>query len=92
MVGSATTLGKPVGQDAARQRPSAARALGVHGARARLETLWRQLVEAVPSCSGQAAFQAWIDGLCARMFQLPRADPQRMGREPVFLDALAASA
>ncbi len=50
----AGTLGKPVGQDAALQRPSATASLGIDGALARLEALSQAAVEAVPVCPGRA--------------------------------------
>ena len=46
-------LGKPAGQDAALARPSAALALGVRGALARLESLVDAAVAAIPPCPGQ---------------------------------------
>ena len=53
-------LGKPVGQDAALHRPSAVQALGLAGARERLEQLAAQAVQAVPRCSGQASLRSHI--------------------------------
>jgi geranylgeranyl diphosphate synthase type II len=86
-VSSAAALGKPVGQDAALQRPSAARALGVAGAHARLEALFEQLDEAVPACPGREGLRTWLAALCARLVPARRSSP--MG---VYLDAVAASA
>ena len=100
VVGSAASLGKPPGQDAARRRPSAARVLGMHGARARLEALLRELEDAVPACPGRAGFRAWLEALRARLVPPRRVDPRAASRgaetgdEPpaVYLDAAAANA
>lgn len=107
VVSSAASLGKPVGQDAALQRPSAARALGVGGAHVRLEGLFEQLERAVPACPGREGFGAWIAALRARIGSLRRSE-SRVAREAfaaekadehagvvspsVYLDGVAASA
>ncbi|AGA91699.1 geranylgeranyl pyrophosphate synthase [Thioflavicoccus mobilis 8321] len=49
---TAEDLGKPIGQDQAHDRPSAARELGVAGAMERLEALVAGAVAAIPSCPG----------------------------------------
>lgn len=92
VVSSAASLGKPVGQDAMLQRPSAARALGVHGAYARLDALFQSLLDAVPACAGRAGFQAWIEELCTQIFPTKRAEARSSSREPAYLDAASASA
>lgn len=92
VVSSAASLGKPVGQDAMLQRPSAARALGVHGAYARLDALFQQLVEAVPDCPGRVGLQAWIEELCTQIFPTKRAEPRAPSRESLYLDVASASA
>lgn len=53
-------LGKPVGQDRALGRPSAAIELGVAGAVERLEWLAASAVAAIPDCVGAAMLQALI--------------------------------
>lgn len=53
-------LGKPVGQDEAHHRPSAARELGIEGAKKRLEKLVTSAMDAVPPCPGQAALREHI--------------------------------
>lgn len=53
VVANAEELGKPVGQDIALDRPSAARELGVEGAVARLRTLVDGALEAIPPCPGR---------------------------------------
>lgn len=54
------TVGKPVGQDLAHQRPSAVSAFGLDGAIARLRGLAEAAVEAVPRCPGQSALRSHI--------------------------------
>lgn len=86
-VGSAAALGKPVGQDAALQRPSAVRALGIAGAHARLEALFERLEEAVPACPGRDGLRTWLAALRARI--VPARRSASLG---AYLDAAAASA
>ena len=45
-------LGKPLGQDEARERPSSARELGLKGARRRFDELMAGVVEQIPPCPG----------------------------------------
>lgn len=63
----AETLGKPAGQDAAHDRPNAARALGPSGARDALEGLIRDAAEAVPDCPGGAALRALVEAQTTRL-------------------------
>ena len=56
----AEDVGKPVGQDAAHDRPNAVRELGLDGAIDRLEDLAAQAVGAVPSCPGRVSLRAHI--------------------------------
>jgi geranylgeranyl diphosphate synthase, type II len=90
VVGSAAALGKPVGQDAARQRPSAARALGVAGAHARIEALLDQLGHDVPPCPGREGLLGWLDALRHRLAPARRGEARPVGRE-AYLDALAVA-
>jgi geranylgeranyl diphosphate synthase type II len=53
VAGSAAELGKPIGQDAAHQRPSAVAELGVDGAIARLQALLTGAVDSIPDCPGR---------------------------------------
>lgn len=95
VVGSAARLGKPVGQDARLERPSAAQALGVQGAYARLDALLGQLVEAVPPCPGRTGLRAWIEGLCARLLPVRSSasvEPRVVGREPVYFEVASVGA
>ena len=57
-ISDAEQLGKPVGQDAAHDRPSAVRELGLKGAVKRLEELADLAVEAIPPCPGRDALGA----------------------------------
>jgi geranylgeranyl diphosphate synthase type II len=50
---------KPVGQDAALNRPSAVRAYGINGALDLLESLARQAAESIPDCPGAAPLR-WL--------------------------------
>jgi geranylgeranyl diphosphate synthase type II len=61
VAGSAEQLGKPVGQDAAHGRPSAALELGVSGAVLRLDQLVKAATESVPACPGAAGLRALIE-------------------------------
>ncbi|GAC1620513.1 MAG: polyprenyl synthetase family protein [Nevskia sp.] len=51
--GNPAVLGKPVGRDAALERPSAMRELGMSGAIARLEMLVAGAIESIPDCPGR---------------------------------------
>ena len=53
-------IGKPVGQDAAHERPSAVATLGVAGAMAHLRDLAEAAVASVPFCPGQRELQRHI--------------------------------
>ncbi|MCG6939954.1 MAG: polyprenyl synthetase family protein [Thiohalocapsa sp.] len=53
VAGDAAELGKPVGQDAAHDRPSAVAELGVEGAVARLKALLDEAIESIPACPGR---------------------------------------
>jgi geranylgeranyl diphosphate synthase type II len=52
VAGDAEKLGKPVGQDEARQRPSSARELGLEGARRHFDGLMTGILDEIPSCPG----------------------------------------
>ena len=72
---TADEMGKPAGRDAALDRPSAVRRLGMDGALRRLEQLLDEAVGAIPSCPGSAELRALIM-LEARRF-LPAKLAQR---------------
>jgi geranylgeranyl diphosphate synthase type II len=61
VAGNAQLLGKPVGQDLAHARPSAALELGVAGAVARLDQLVKAAAESVPACPGAAGLRTLIE-------------------------------
>jgi len=52
VIASVDELGKPPGKDAALDRPSAVRDLGLHGAMRRLNELLRETRELIPACEG----------------------------------------
>ena len=68
-------LGKPVGQDVALDRPSAARELGVAGAVSRLDGLLAAAMASIPPCPGREALQALLLAEAARF--LPEELAQR---------------
>ena len=72
--GDDAALGKPVGQDAAHGRPSAVARFGLDGAVARLGSLARDAVDAVPACPGRAALRGHI------LSETQRLLPERMLR------------
>ena len=61
-------LGKPIGQDAMRLRPSAAAELGVGGAKAYLEGLVTAAVGSIPECPGAAELRILIEAQTALFF------------------------
>lgn len=71
-LGSACTLGKPVGQDATHHRPSAADTLGIDGAFARLGVLRDEALAALPEVPGRARIASWLGDVVERL--LPSAD------------------
>lgn len=89
-VGSSASLGKPVGQDVMLERPSAVRALGVHGAYARLDGLFQHMMDAVPDCADRAGFQAWIADVLTQTFPTHRTEPRAATRAPGFQERATA--
>lgn len=91
--GDASSLGKPVGQDAAHGRPNAADALGLNRAAARLARLLAELPDAVPECPGRATLRAAIRELGAELSNafvdgaVRMADPGFSARETLRLPA-----
>ncbi|MGB5831187.1 MAG: polyprenyl synthetase family protein [Thiohalocapsa sp.] len=73
---SADELGKPVGQDAAHDRPSAAAELGVDGALDRLKDLVTGATESIPDCPGADDLRALVNGEMQRL--LPEQLAQRL--------------
>lgn len=74
VAGDAATLGKPVGQDAAHERPSAVAQLGVDGALSRLADLIGTAVDSVPECPGADKLRALVLGEMRRLLPQPLAD------------------
>jgi geranylgeranyl diphosphate synthase type II len=70
--GDALSLGKPVGQDLAHHRPSAALELGVERATHRLRLLVDSALDSIPACSGAAGLRALIEQQALR-FLPPQA-------------------
>jgi geranylgeranyl diphosphate synthase type II len=64
---TAEELGKPVGQDATHDRPSAVRELGVEGALDRLVGLIAEAVDSVPVCPGAEKLKALVVGEIQRL-------------------------
>lgn len=60
VAGDEEKLGKPLGQDAARERPSSARELGLEGARKYFDGLMAGIVDEIPPCPGAAGLQARV--------------------------------
>jgi geranylgeranyl diphosphate synthase, type II len=60
VAGLAADLGKPTGRDAALDRPSAVRALGMTGALQRFDELMAEAADSIPACSGTVALRALI--------------------------------
>jgi geranylgeranyl diphosphate synthase type II len=58
--GKAEDLGKPVGRDAALDRMSAARELGIDGALMRLDDLVDEAVASIPRCPGASELRTLI--------------------------------
>lgn len=86
LVGSAATLGKPVGQDARNGRPSAVRELGYERACARLQTLCDSMFTCVPAVEGRQEFVRWAMSLCKMLFPgAERLSAKRL--EEAFLTA-----
>lgn len=65
--GRTEELGKPVGQDALHQRPSATAELGLDGAMDRLEQLIRDAVDSIPECPGRDKLRALVVGEAQRL-------------------------
>lgn len=62
------TIGKPVGRDELLSRPSAARELGIDGAKSRLEQLLSEAVRSIPDCSGAEGLRELIMAEGRRFF------------------------
>ena len=63
----AETLGKPVGQDAAHNRPNAVSAYGVQGAIRQLKDILGGAIASIPSCPGEAMLADMVRHYAERM-------------------------
>jgi geranylgeranyl diphosphate synthase type II len=82
------SLGKPVGQDMAHDRPNACLTLGIEGALERLRNLLDQAVEAMPTCAEPERVVDWVEGFGARLNPWPRVhQPSANGATVVDLRA-----
>ena len=61
------SLGKPVGQDAAHQRPSAVEEYGVQGAIRRLTDILSGAIASIPSCPGEGQLAQLVNLYASRM-------------------------
>jgi geranylgeranyl diphosphate synthase type II len=62
------SLGKPVGQDMAHDRPNACMTLGIEGALDRLRSLLGQAIEVMPSCTAPEHVIGWVESFGARLY------------------------
>jgi geranylgeranyl diphosphate synthase type II len=62
------SLGKPIGQDLAHDRPNACVALGIDGVRERLRMLIDQAIEVMPSCTAPERVISWVQGFGTRLY------------------------
>jgi geranylgeranyl diphosphate synthase type II len=62
------SLGKPVGQDMAHNRPNACLSLGIDGALARLRRLLDEAIEAMPVCPRPDCVVEWVEHFGARLY------------------------
>ncbi len=72
-------LGKPVGQDAAHERPSAVATYGVRGARARLRETLGGAIASIPACPGEAALARLVTHYADRMAPQPEGASAERG-------------
>ncbi len=83
-------IGKPIGQDIARDRPSSARELGIEGAILKFEEQLEQVLASIPDCAGAEELKAlarseaerlvpkaWADNLRPNMLQRARPPSSR---------------
>jgi geranylgeranyl diphosphate synthase type II len=63
-----SSLGKPVGQDMAHDRPNACLTFGIEGALERLRSLLDNAIEAMPSCAHPERVISWVESFGARLY------------------------
>jgi len=76
----AETLGKPVGQDVAHDRPNAVSELGVQGAIRRLKDILGGAIASIPSCPGEAMLADLVRRYAEKMTPVAPAFAQAAGR------------
>lgn len=69
----AEVTGKPAGQDAMLQRPSAVRTMGIDGARRHLEDILSGAIASIPSCPGEAGLAQMVLAYARRIMESPSA-------------------
>lgn len=74
VAGNVEQLGKPIGQDEARGRPSSVRELGLEGARHYFDSVMAEVVEKIPPCPGAAQLEARVLKEARRFFPATRAE------------------
>lgn len=62
------TLGKPVGQDMAHDRPNACLTFGIEGALERLRSLLDQALAVMPSCAHPEQVINWVEAFGSRLY------------------------
>lgn len=74
--GDPTSLGKPIGRDAALGRPNAARDLGASGSRELLEQLVREALAEMPACRKPDEIRAWAVDMVGRLLTAGRGEQE----------------
>ncbi len=65
------TTGKPSGQDAAHQRPSAVQSMGVEGAVRYMKDILGGAIASIPSCPGEARLAQMVLAYARKMTEMP---------------------
>jgi geranylgeranyl diphosphate synthase type II len=66
-------MGKPMGQDAALERPSAVRTMGVEGAEKHLKDILSGAIASIPHCPGEAELAKLVLAYARRIMDIPTA-------------------
>lgn len=69
----ADLAGKPMGQDAALERPSAVRSMGIEGAQKHLKDILSGAIASIPHCPGEADLAKMVLGTARRLMDIPTA-------------------
>jgi geranylgeranyl diphosphate synthase type II len=78
VVGDASLLGKPVGQDQTHDRPSAAALLGLDGAVALFDRLMQEAIDSIPNCPGAPKLRGLVMHESQRL--VPTEGPHKVER------------